>query len=325
MSAIFGVVTFLLSVVWIVYLFRAILTKKEYKKKKTVSIILSLFFGILLFSEITLWAFLVQKINATDYENPNGGVIVYDVEKLNSERFKDSAQVNNFDNLIGPLTLKFDLKADANFVGKIIDIESYKIDFDGAKCQPAGSSKVEGVNAQNDQSIICVFDQAKVFKPTGVYEGLDRVTHKPKSISINIHTIQIVGVVDMKETKTSVTYNASRLTSLGKINWYTEKSGDTPVSSDAIFSITTKNEDQILCLNIFSGTTCDKLFIVHKSSDSSVTAKIVHEQDKEDPKRYVFHLEDRVVKTGEITGYQWVVNNIPVSTEETYTHTFSEY
>lgn len=71
-SAIFGVVTFMLSVVWIVYLFRAILTKKEYKKKKTVSIIFALFFGVLLFSEITLWAFLVKKINATDYENPNG-------------------------------------------------------------------------------------------------------------------------------------------------------------------------------------------------------------------------------------------------------------
>lgn len=133
MSGIFGVVTFLLSVVWIIYLFKAILTKKEYKKKKTISIILALFFGVLLFSEITLWAFLVKKINATDYENPNGGVLVYDNEKLVSERFKSQAQMNNFDNLIGPLELKFDLKADANFVGKIMNIESYKIDFDGAK------------------------------------------------------------------------------------------------------------------------------------------------------------------------------------------------
>lgn len=192
MSSIFGVVTFLLSIVWIIYLFKAILTKKEYKKKKTISIIFSVFFGILLFSEITLWAFLVTKINATDYENPNGGVIVYDTEKLSSDRFKGSAQMGSFNNLIGPLTLKFDLKADANFVGKMIDIESYRIDFDGAKCQPSGSSKVEGVNPQNDQSIICLFDQAKVFKPTGIYEGLDRVTHKSKSVSMNFQPIQIV-------------------------------------------------------------------------------------------------------------------------------------
>ena len=71
-SSIFGIVTFIVSIIWIIYLFKAILTKKEYKKKKTISVIFSLFFGILLFSEITLWAFLVKKINATDYENPNG-------------------------------------------------------------------------------------------------------------------------------------------------------------------------------------------------------------------------------------------------------------
>lgn len=216
MSAIFGAVTFILSVVWIIYLFKAILTKKEYKKKKTISIIFSVFFGILLFSEITLWAFLVNRINATDYENPNGGVIVYDNEKFISERFKNDAKINNFDNLIGPLELRFDLKADARLNGKIIDIESYKIDFDGAKCQGKSSSIVEGVNAE--QSIICIFDQARVFKPTGVYEGLDRVTHKAKTIAMNFHTIQIAGVVDVKTPKTykdkAITYDATSLASL---------------------------------------------------------------------------------------------------------------
>lgn len=142
-SGIFGGTTFLLSIAWIIFLFRAILTKKEYKKKKTISIILALFFGALLFSEITLWAFLVQKINATDYENPNGGVIVYDNDKLLSDRFKNNAVLGNFDNLIGPMELKFDLKSDANFVSKSMNIEDYKIDFDGARCQGKTSSIVE--------------------------------------------------------------------------------------------------------------------------------------------------------------------------------------
>jgi len=51
--------------------------------------------------------------------------------------------MNNFDNLIGPIELKFDLKSDANFVGKMINIENYKINFDGAKCQQGNSSIVE--------------------------------------------------------------------------------------------------------------------------------------------------------------------------------------
>ena len=39
--SIFGIATFILAIVWIIYLFKAILTKKEYKKKKTISIILA--------------------------------------------------------------------------------------------------------------------------------------------------------------------------------------------------------------------------------------------------------------------------------------------
>lgn len=319
----------MLSVVWVIYLFRAILTKKEYKKKKTLSIIFALFFGVLLFSEITLWAFLVKKINATDYENPNGGVIVYDNDKLISERFKSSAQISDFDNLIGPLELKFDLRADANFVGKSMDIESYKIDFDGAKCKQTDSSKVEGVNPQTDQSISCIFDQAKVFKPTGVYEGTDRVTHKSRTIAINFHTIQIVGVVDVKKPKTykdkAMTYDASKLISLGKLAWYTEKGGETPVSTNTVFSITMKNDPQILCLNVFGGTTCDKLFIIPRESDSNITAKIIHEQDEEKPLVYSFHLDDKVVKAGEITSYKWIIDNNVVSTEEKFSYAFSEY
>jgi len=48
------------------------------------------------------------------------------------------------------------------------------------------------VNPQDDKSIICIFDEARVYKPTGVYEGLDRVTRKPKVIPINFHTVQII-------------------------------------------------------------------------------------------------------------------------------------
>lgn len=88
-----------------------------------------------------------------------------------------------------------------------------------------------------------------------MYEGLDRVTHKPKSIAINFHTIQIDGVVDIRKPKTykdtAITYDASKLTSLGKISWLTEK-GDTLVSAgtNPVFSITMKNETQVLCLNV---------------------------------------------------------------------------
>ena len=70
-------------------------------------------------------------------------------------------------------------------------------------------------------------------------------------------------MVDIKKTETSITYDASKLTSFGNIHWLVEKNNDlVSESANAIFSITKKDIDQVLCLNISSGTTCDKLFII---------------------------------------------------------------
>lgn len=225
--------------------------------------------------------------------------------------------MTNFTNLIGPLTLKFDLKADAGLASKMMDIDSYEIDFDGAKCQDGGSAHVTGIDPQNDQSIICTFDQSKVFKPTGKYDGIDKLTHKSRSIPIGFQAIQIVGVVDVQLPKTqrdkTITYNASKLKNLGNIHWLTEKDDNLAVaSSDNIFSITMKDSPQVLCLNVFGGMTCDKLFLVAPASESSVTGSIVYEQDKEDPLSFSFHVADKVIKNGEITHYEWKVNNISV-------------
>lgn len=102
-----------------------------------------------------------------------------------------------------------------------------------------------------------------MFRPTGQYEGRNRVTHKSESIDINIHPIEIKGIIDAKETETSVTYDASKLTSFGNIHWLVEKNNDlVSESTNVIFSITKKDKDQVLCLNISSGNTCDKLFII---------------------------------------------------------------
>lgn len=322
-SAIFWVVTFLLSVVWIIFLFRAILTKKEFKKKKTISIIWAVFFGILLFSDITLWASLVTKINATDYENPNGGVLVYDNEKFTSERFNKDAQMYNFDNLIWSLELRFDLRADANVAAKLIDISSYKINFDGATCLPNGSSNVEGINAQ-DNPIICTFDQTKVFRPTGIYEGIDRVTHEHKTMPINFQPIQIIGTVDIKKTDTSVTYNASALTSFGNIRWLVEQNNNlVSESTNTIFSITKKEKDQVLCLNISTADTCDKLFMISAKWRENIEANILHKQDEENPLKYAFSLGNKRVKSGEIVDYKWIIDNHTVSNDSSFDYVFS--
>ncbi len=86
-----------------------------------------------------------------------------------------------------------------------------------------------------------------------------------------------------------------------------------------------KDIDQVLCLNVFGDMTCDKLFLIPRASESSVTGNIIYEQDKEDPLSYSFHIADKIIKNGEITHYEWKVNNIPVSTDESFVHHFSMY
>ncbi len=74
----FGIVSFVLAIVWIIMLFRAIWTPKQYKRKRLFNWIFSAIIMIIMFSLISLWAFVFTKINATNFDNLKGSVLVYD-------------------------------------------------------------------------------------------------------------------------------------------------------------------------------------------------------------------------------------------------------
>ncbi len=153
-NGIFGSITFILSVTWVIFLFRAIITKKEYKRKKTISAIIAAFLGILLFSHIGFWAFLFKKIGASDFVNPNGGVVAYDNDRYLSDRFKDSADIVDFNNMIGPITIRYDLASDVKFASKNIEIQDFEIDFDGD-----GLPDKKGSDPSGDKSLIYTYDR----------------------------------------------------------------------------------------------------------------------------------------------------------------------
>lgn len=334
-NAIFGTATFFVSVVWVIFLFRAILTKKEYRKKKTIAIIASIFICIILFAEITLWAYLLKIINATDYQNLDARVLIYDNEKLHSDQFKENALLQKFDNLIGPLELKFDLKTNSDFVGKSIYIEDYKITIDGALKKNTKTNKytdpciIEGINPGEDQSIICLFNEVKTYKPSWVYNGTDKLTRKSTSVSMDFSAINIVGIVDIRPPfKHSITYDASSLGSLGNIAWYTEASWDVPASNKKIYSTVITKKSQIVCLNVFWGNNCDKILIVPSESDPSVSAKILYDRDPTNPLLFIFSLSNVKVRNGEITEYNWETAdnaNPPNSKEKTFSYIFPAY
>lgn len=126
-NGIFGSLSFALSVVFAYSLFKVYLSKGA-PKKRALYIVLSLFVGILLFSNIAFWAFLFDKIGASDFVRPSGGVIVYDNDLALSKEFKTQAELASVSDLIGPITIKYDLSSDVLFASKSLDIEGFYID-----------------------------------------------------------------------------------------------------------------------------------------------------------------------------------------------------
>lgn len=70
-NGIFGSLSFALSVLFAFVLFR-VYQAKGAPKKRAVYIVVSTFVGILLFSNIGFWAYLFEKIGASDFVRPTG-------------------------------------------------------------------------------------------------------------------------------------------------------------------------------------------------------------------------------------------------------------
>lgn len=148
----FGLTVLIFSIIWIISLFRAIWTPKDQKRKKIVSWFMATIIGILLFSILGSWAFLFKIINATDYANTGGEVTIYENDLYVNEESKQYARINGTNNLIGPISLRYDLSSNAKAIAKknLMDITAYEINFDGAKCSNE-TSIVRGSDPTIDQ------------------------------------------------------------------------------------------------------------------------------------------------------------------------------
>lgn len=189
---------------------------------------------------------------------------------------------------------------------------------------------MKGINPAEDQTIICTFDSKKSYKPNGVYHGTDRVTRKPKDIIIAFPAMNIAGVVNIKKPKTkqdhTITYDASSLSNLGTISWYTERSGTDPASHESAYSLSMTKEEQVICLGVFAKNDCDRYFVVPSESSAITRGKIAYEADSNDPLSYSFHVEGAKMPSGEIVNYKWTLDgDTVISTEDSFVHKFPEY
>lgn len=329
----FGAFTFAFSIIWIIFLFKAILTKKEYKKKKTIAIIASAFTWIILFSGITLWIFLIQQIWYTDYANPNWWIIVYDNDKFISDKFKDNSEVYDLTNLIWPITLRFDFKSNADHISKELKIESFDIDFDW-------DNKIDKswTNPRDEEAIIFKYDKAGNYKPKWVYRWIDVLTGKEKEINMVLSEINIIWTVDIVFKQQRLgwyisTFDATSLKNIWRIKWYTQTSENEwkPAKESYKFEVISKTwEQELVCLSIInskkSWEICDRVFIVNWENNSeNISWVINYEQDPENPLILKFMIWE-IRNKDKIASYKWTADDSNlIWEEENPEYTFSNF
>lgn len=338
-NGIFSTVVILISILFIFLVFRAIWTPKAMTKKKTISIIGAIFSWFLLFSLIGAWSLLLWRINATDYGNLAGSIILYDNDLRKSRTFQNQSQITDT-NIIWPITIWFDISTNAKKIedSRAVEVTGYDIDFDGANCT-SGTSKVTGRDP-NDPIIICTFDRIKNYKPLWVYNAIDKLTRSPVSIDMEFPTIQVVWVVAKINTKniegkSTYTLDASSLRSLGTPTWILGDGKDpnspflwgTPKSSASITERVEK-EQKFFCLTFDTGKTC-RIFVIEDALSTDKNAFIKELKDPSNPLKYTFTLTGLTTNLNEITDITWTMNNTSTlcNNRDDFMceHTFSAY
>lgn len=309
----FGSIMFILSIVWIISLFRAFWTPKDLKRKRMLAWLTAWVLAVLFFSTLTFWIYIFGKIKTIDFINLSGNILIYDNDLYLHEEDKKNAQLTDGTNIIGPITLLFDIRANAKAASKeyLVDIQSYSIDSDGGVCND-GSSVVTGNNPLEEKSIICTFDKVKTYNIKGIYNAVSQVGERQKqTISMKIDPIEIRGVVSIKKAKNIqwdkiITLDAGSLKKLGTPRWiYTQS--DKIVESSSITE-TLSDIPQSICLRLLSNG-CDRTFILIDNDSKKVQWSITSIQDEIDPLLFHLSLSGTSIDQNQITNVQWLLMN----------------
>jgi len=122
-NGLFSVIILIETLFLFTFTFKAILTKKEFKKEKIARIMLSIFFIILTVLSAFLWITLSKKINELKGQN-YGKMLTYDNAKYLSPIFDENGSLVNInESLIGPVTLRFDI---SEILNQLVNDNNYK-------------------------------------------------------------------------------------------------------------------------------------------------------------------------------------------------------
>ena len=305
----FGITVLIFSIVWITSLFRAIWTPRDQKRRRLISWLTAGVVGIFLFSILAFWAYLFGIINATDYVNPGGDVTIYDNDLYTQDASRAYARIPTTTNLIGPITLRYDISTNAKAVSKknLLTITSYEINFDGARCAN-DKSIMNGSDPTTEQWLICTFDQVRTYNIRGSYTGRDRLG-EVRTIDIPLSTVEVKWLIEIttntnKDGKKIMTIDASRVKNLGNPRWIYSTAGSQEKSQSSITE-TISSTPLLICLKLID-TACDRYFIISDASIQSVEWSILFVTDPIKPLSMTLSLTGLTLSSNEIVSIDWV-------------------
>ncbi len=298
-AIIFSSLVLVETIVLAIYLFKFLLTKKSYKRKRISYLIISIFLLIFTFSTASAWMLITKKIDSLPnwQELSYWNVQIFDNSKLTSWQFdKWTSLITDTSNLIWPITLKYDLTVWANNeISKWFTIKKYVWDFNW--------EKIEEINPH----LIKEFVEKWTYNVTVLAIWTDSTWQALEKKIEDIQPVSIWSVIKVTETILknwwkSVKFDASDLEKLWQIEWYIidktkqwEKinlafSWPKFIPSKVIFDETMFGmyirkewrEDEIL----------DKIFIVKTFSDNNISWEIIYVQDPIDDLKYTLKVKN---------------------------------
>ncbi len=325
---IFSILLFLEMIFTSVYLFKFILTKKKFKKKKVFYAMIALVALIITFITGSIWMVVDKKIRSLPQwqELARWDVQIYDNDRLVSTFFEEEwALITDTTELIWPITIKYDLSTfEKKETRKWLEITKYKWNIDWKEIVELTPTLIREFTKK------WTFDVSLIVEET----WLDwKVIEKEVE---NISPVSITNIVEIEERETSnwwkiVRFDAEDLKTLGKIEWYTQDDLDNPAWKDSYIFAPNKvffKESVVLIKILRSGKEeewFDKAFIIKWDVSTTIEWEIKYEQSIDNDLEYELRVVNPETNFWEwfISEFEWVYwektvikNADPVDLEE---------
>lgn len=339
---IFSSLVFLQTIFLAIFLFKFFITKKIYKKKKTMYAIFSIFLIMSSWSTGSGWMFLDKKIKGLpNWEGISlGKVHIYDNDKLiNPNYTKRDSLLRDTSSLIWPITLKYDLWV-------WMEAEERK----WFKKKKIIWTFWEESKTTIKPVTLYTFEKNWNYEVNITVLWINRNWEEERKTINNLQSVNISNHVKIHEKilnwwwKT-VSFDARDLKWLWKIEWYTVKKWlktseeplytwlffrpNTIVFDETIFWMLIQNDE-------WTNTRFDKIFVVWEKEATSIWWEIIAVQDPINDLKYTLIVKNPSTKSwnGFIEEFAWKIDkqvfikgaNIENIEESSKIHfTFSNY